>query len=143
MPIGWRRRRSVVTALLGTVAIAAVAAATVFSDTGPNIRPLTEEARIRIHAVTEDLRSGCYDKGQADALVRTSLAGTGVSDGFLVRTDGPIAYPSGDEDVVRAHLGRGCFIYSGTGLDETGRRVFYISGPDALAAWEAAKQSGD
>lgn len=124
-----RTRLVLVTTLI--TASLALAAAAALGDGGPNIRAQSVEEGQATRLVSTQLRSACLDEAEATALLSSTL---GASGDFLVRTDGPFAYPTGEGKAVREHVARGCFVYSGTGADADGRRVYYLSGPDALVA---------
>jgi len=78
--------------------------------------------------VREELMSGCFSEQEARELIASSLTSIGVT-GWEIRTDGPLAYPTGEEDAVRNHIAAGCFVYSGSGRGPNGP-TFYISGMD-------------
>jgi hypothetical protein len=76
------------------------------------------------------LMNECLGKEEAIEFISSVLTGLGQSD-FTISTDGPLAYPEGQEEAVRTHIASGCFVYSAMGWDAEGRPVYYISGSDA------------
>ncbi len=83
-----------------------------------------------MEGVAATLMSECLGKEEATDLVTSVLSGIGETD-FTISTDGPLAYPLGQGDAVQSHIASGCFVYSTTGWDASGRPVYYISGPAA------------
>ena len=79
-----------------------------------------------LESVRGELMSRCFNEQEARALLSTTLAGVGASDGEI-RTDGPLAYPEGERDAVLKHVAAGCFVFSGSGRSPDGP-VYYISG---------------
>lgn len=139
VPLPGKRRRKVGVGLsiaMGAVVVAlvtAIGAAASVNDQGPSPaenlllaqRPEVAEA---MQGVAEKLMTDCLGQGEASELISTTLRTLGVSD-FSVRTDGPLAYPSGQGEAVRSHIAAGCFVYSGAGQGGDGGLVQYISGP--------------
>ncbi len=81
-----------------------------------------------IGAVRDRLMSECLTEVEARALVGSVLDGLGVSQ-WSIRTDGPFGVPLGQEDAVRAHLAGGCTVWSGSGHDDGGTLVIYLTPP--------------
>lgn len=128
-----RRRLTLVAGVVTTSLVVVIATASTLGRVGPNITALSPEAHDVAKLVASQLGAGCLNKEQATALISSALADAGATSSFTVRTDGPLAHPIGEGDVVRQHIAKGCYVYSGTGLDGAGYRVFYSSGPDAIA----------
>ena len=93
----------------------------------PVDRPEVVEA---INGVAQELMSRCLGKEQATQLISSVLTGLGATN-WGIRTDGPLAYPIGQEKAVRSHINAGCFVYSGSGHGSDGQPVYYLSGPGA------------
>lgn len=93
----------------------------------PVDRPEVAQA---IQGVAGELMRRCLGEEQATELLSSVLAALGVTNPNI-RTDGPLAYPSGQEEAVRAHIASGCFVYSGSGRDPAGQPIYYITGPGA------------
>ncbi len=81
-------------------------------------------------SIADELMSRCLGRDEAIQFVSSTLAALGVVD-TSIRTDGPFAYPDGQEATVRAHVAAGCYVYSGSGRDPNGRPVYFLSGPEA------------
>jgi hypothetical protein len=79
-----------------------------------------------IDGVRETLMSSCFNEAEARELISSTLTSIGVT-GWEIRTDGPLAYPTGEEKAVRDHIAAGCFVYSGSGQGPNGA-IYYISG---------------
>lgn len=80
-----------------------------------------------MEGVAATLMNECLGKDQATELISSVLTGIGQTS-FTVSTDGPLAYPEGQEEAVRAHIASGCFVYSATGWGPNGQPIYYISG---------------
>jgi len=83
-----------------------------------------------MEGVAATLMNECLGKDQATELMSSVLTGIGQTS-FTISTDGPLAYPEGQEEAVRAHIASGCFVYSATGWGPDGQPIYYISGSDA------------
>lgn len=87
---------------------------------GPNVASTMD-------GVASELRRDCLNEAAARTLAGQALSGAGVLN-FEIRTDGPLAYPSGEADAVMQHLDDGCFVYTGSGRSAEGTPVYYIYG---------------
>lgn len=76
--------------------------------------------------VSAELMATCYDEQKAVERVTSVLSRLGVAD-FIVRTDGGLAVPLDNAEEVLRHVEAGCWVYSGTGWDEDGRPLFFVS----------------
>ncbi|MEX1264946.1 MAG: hypothetical protein WEE66_13615 [Actinomycetota bacterium] len=93
---------------------------------GPDVSAAMEQVRV-------EFMDKCLNEADARAFLSQALESAGVTD-FEITTEGPLGYPSGEEDAVMRHLVNGCFIYSGTGHNADGTPLFGINGgADALA----------
>lgn len=110
----------------GALLVAGVAV--MWADDSPDAAALSADARNAATTVTDQLMADCYGRAAAIDLVKSSMVAASAT-GFTVRTDGPFAYPMDQADAVRRHVADGCYVYSGTGTDANGSRVFYLSGP--------------
>lgn len=78
--------------------------------------------------VEDRLLSECLTEGEARAFVGSVMDGLGIT-GWSVRIDGPVAFLVGQEDAIRAHMAAGCAVYSGSGHDDEGALVIYLTPP--------------
>lgn len=90
----------------------------------PIARP---EVASAIQSVADELLHRCLGKDAAIELLSSVLRANNVNE-FSISTDGPVAYPMGQDAAVATHLVAGCYIYSGSSRDGDGRPVYYISG---------------
>lgn len=79
-------------------------------------------------AIADSLMTDCLNEDEARAFVGSVMDGLGVI-GWSIRTDGPVGFPIGEEDAVRSHLDAGCTVWSGSGHDEGGALVIYLTPP--------------
>jgi hypothetical protein len=77
--------------------------------------------------VKEDLMQRCMERSEAIDYVSSVLRAAGVAD-FEVRTDGPFAFPLGQQHEVTQHVAAGCYVYSLPGHAEDGTPIYYLSG---------------
>lgn len=77
-------------------------------------------------AVQDRLISECLTEDEARAFVGSVLDGLGVTE-WSISTDGPFGVPVGQEDAVRAHVADGCTVWSGSGHDDGGALVIYLT----------------
>lgn len=92
------------------------------------IMPGVGAAAAALDDVAARLMSGCLDRQQATQLLLSTVRGAGVEHA-QIRTDGPLAWPDNQRDAVRRHLASGCTVFSGSGHDEAGHPVYYLSDP--------------
>lgn len=85
------------------------------------------EVTAAMHEVGAELMDRCLDEAEAKRFLSQILESGGVST-FEIRTDGPLAYPIGQEDVVMKHVDAGCFVHSGSGRTGDGTPVYYLNG---------------
>jgi hypothetical protein len=90
----------------------------------PALRP---EVRTKLQSVTEALYRRCLTKEAAIAYVDSALNAVGETD-YEIRTDGPVTAPIDRKEEVFQHVDEGCWIYSGTGWTQEGRRLYYVVG---------------
>lgn len=76
--------------------------------------------------VRQELMDRCMNEEEASGFIGNVLWSVGVKQ-FEIRTDGPLVFPQGQEDEVRSHVEGGCVVYSGSGRNESGTSVYYIS----------------
>lgn len=88
---------------------------------------LRPEVREALQGVTVEFIERCYDKEQAIEYLKAVLVGLSQV-GFDIKTDGPLTAPVDRVDEVLRHIDNGCWVYSGTGWTDEGRRIYYISG---------------
>jgi len=103
-----------------TAAVAAADSEVVLIPTAVNLAAANER-------ILASLTAGCLNEDEARDLVVEVLATLGVTS-YSIRTDGPIAYPSGQRELVAGRLAAGCVIFSGSGSDARGLPVIYLSG---------------
>ena len=121
---GWTITRRV-----GALETACVTAGIVAPDKTIVLLPTAgADIRVVMGEVGRQLLADCLDEDQARALIGSVLAGVSSAD-WVVRSDGPLAYPIGQGEEVKSHINAGCFVYSGSGRDEDGRPVYFINGP--------------
>lgn len=130
-----KRRHTRILALAGLLATLAVlvVASTAWVDSGPNFEPLSAAAGSAVRSVEDESRASCLGKSQITELLAAELAAAGDTRPYTVRADGGVQYPVGERDEVLAHIKNGCYIYSAVGYDASGKRVYYIAGPESLA----------
>ena len=78
-----------------------------------------------MHAIEARLMSDCMTEDEARAFVDSTMDSLGVG-AWSIRTDGPMAFPTGQEKVVQAHMSAGCTVWSGSGHDDAGALVIYL-----------------
>ncbi len=71
----------------------------------------------------------CLGREAAVGLLTSVLRRFGIADASI-QTNGPLAHPIGEGDAVRAHIAKGCFVYSGSGQGARGEPAYYLSGPN-------------
>lgn len=87
------------------------------------------ELRDAVSEIAEDLMESCHNEAAATALLRSAFDRFDVSTA-RVRTDGPRAYPIGQEEQVKAYIAEGCFIFAGSGQGPAGELFYYLVGPE-------------
>lgn len=85
------------------------------------------ELRAELDSLGEALREECLSEEGADSRLRSVLTEAGELD-FVIRHDGPVGAPLDAVEEAEAHVAAGCWVYSGTGFDDDGRRVFFLAG---------------
>ncbi len=117
----------------GASAEGCVAAGIIETDKQVVLVPVNRpEVAAAMQGVAEELMGHCFGKDQATQLITSVLTGLGVSR-FSIVTDGPVGgYPPAQEEAVFSHIESGCYVYSGSGHDESGQPMFGISGPESL-----------
>lgn len=91
----------------------------------PIERPAVVEAMAAIEA---HLKSACLGEDEARAFVGSVLEGLGVTN-WSISTNGPVAYPIGEEDSLHAHVADGCTVWSLSGHGADGGLVIYLTPP--------------
>lgn len=91
------------------------------------IPAMTPDLREALKDLAERTYEECLSRAEATTLL-IEVLGNQAEIGWEIRTDGPVGGPIDRLDEIMAHVKSGCHIYSGTGWDETGRRLFYVVG---------------
>jgi hypothetical protein len=131
-----QRRTAKIAAGASGMALAAVmtlASSAWLASEEPNFEAPSEDALAALGSVIDQAREVCLDEAQMNDLIADELADAGDAVPYDVRSGGPVAYPLGERDAVKAHIDGGCHIFSGMGYDEVGTRTYYISGPGSMA----------
>lgn len=90
---------------------------------------LPDEVRWALEGLRSDLLDQCVGADEAARLLTTVLEAANEDD-FIVDRTGLVGGPVSDLRRIEEHVASGCFIYSGTGLDPSGRRIYYLAGPN-------------
>jgi hypothetical protein len=120
-----------ITSRPGVAADGCAAAGFIVSDRLIVLVPVNRpEVTDAMQGVAAEMMTRCLSKEQASGFIFSVLASVDVVGGSI-RTDGPVAYPAGQEEAVRSHIASGCYVFSGSGHGADGQPIFYISGPDS------------
>jgi len=106
---------------------ACVTAAVAPADTEVVLIPTAVNLAAANERILASLTAGCLSEDEARDLVVEVLATVGVTS-YSIRTDGPIAYPSAQRELIAGRIAAGCVIFSGSGSDERGQPVIYLYG---------------
>lgn len=94
--------------------------------TGAVLLPAVPGLAAAAERIAAELDATCLSTNEATASVARVLVAAGVAD-YLVRTDGPVAYPIGEQQRAVDRIAAGCTGFSGSGSDGSGRAVIYLT----------------
>lgn len=90
------------------------------------VMALSPDVRNGLDAVREELYSACRTRDEAAALVESVLADAGMVDWRV--ESGSLSVPNDRAEAIESHVAKGCWVYSTTGWNADGTRIFWISG---------------
>jgi hypothetical protein len=82
-----------------------------------------------LRAVAEETYSRCMTQAEVEQAVRTAASRSRTVGTWKIASDSMVGGPINRLPSIVAHVKSGCFIYSGTGADADGVRLFYVVGP--------------
>lgn len=92
------------------------------------VRAIEDEVRTALDQVTAHLMENCLDVDEAERFLKTQLSRVGEVH-FRIRTDGALVGPIGQMERVARHFESGCTVFSSTGWDADGTRIYYLNAP--------------
>jgi hypothetical protein len=82
-----------------------------------------------LRAIAEETYSRCMTKEEVEQAVRSAATRSQTVGTWKIASDSMVGGPIDRLESIVAHVKSGCFIYSGTGADSNGIRLFYVVGP--------------
>lgn len=91
------------------------------------MKALPPEVNAVLDVLTNHTLDHCLRRNEAIELVASRLHSLGETD-YKIETGGMLAAPAERWEEAKRHYEAGCYVFSGTGRDSEGARVYYVTG---------------